>query len=133
MILLSLLQHFENEGLGTIDDDLCWGKMGLDHDGIYIAELGGSQNRGTRRNMSYQIFSRGANDVQAYKRLETIRQLLVEAYGEVCELPAVVDQDGVEISEGFNNVLIATPSTISNDGLDAQGRTMYSIIGTIYY
>lgn len=131
MILLSLLKYLQDNGHGEIGTDLWWGKMGLDQKGLYITELGAPQARGERRNMMYQLFSRADNDVKAYKQLEEVRELLADSY-EVCTLPEVVDGDNV-LSEGYNGVTIMKPSTISNDGLDAQGRTMYSIIGTIYY
>lgn len=131
MILLSLLKYLQDNGHGEIGTDLWWGKMGLDQKGLYITELGAPQARGEKRNMMYQLFSRADNDVKAYKQLESVRELLASSY-DVCTLPEVIDNGGV-LSEGYNGVTIMKPSTISNDGLDAQGRTMYSIIGTIYY
>lgn len=133
MIALSLLQYVQNEGLGQIGVDLWWGKMGIDQKGLYITELGAPQPRGTRRSIMYQLFSRADNDVAAYKQLERVRELLANSY-DVCSLPKVVDNDsGETLSEGFDGVSIMKPSTISNDGLDAQARTMFSITGTIYY
>lgn len=132
MIILSLLKYLEDNGFGEIDVDLLWGKQGLDQLGLYAVELGASQNRGEKRNTMYQIFSRDKNDVAAYKRLEQVRAFLKESYNN-CTLPEVVSPNGETLSEGFDRVTIMPPSTISNDGLDAQGRVMFSITGVIYY
>lgn len=132
MIALSLLKYLEDNGFGQIDVDLCWGKQGIDNVGLYITELGSGQERGRKRNTMVQIFSRDTNDVSAYKRLEAVRDFLVASY-ETCSLPAVESPYGGTLSEGFDRVTIMPPSTISNDGMDAQGRLMFSLTATIYY
>lgn len=132
MIALSLLKFLEDNGFGEIDVDLCWGKQGIDQLGIYATELGASQARETRRNTMIQLFSRDKNDVAAYKRLESVRDFLAASYG-VCTLPEVVSPCGETLSEGFDKVTIMPPSTISNDGMDSQGRLMFSLTVTIYY
>lgn len=131
MITLSLLKFIENNGLGTIDQDLFWQKLTLDKVGIYIADIGQTKERGGRNVVQFELYSRGENDVDGYKRLQAVLDLLNNNY-VACALPSV--QNGSKtITEGFSNVTIMPPSSISNYGLDSQGRIIYSATGTLYY
>lgn len=131
MITLSLLKFIENNGLGVIDQNLFWQKLTLDKVGIYIADIGQTKERGGRNIVQFELYSRGSNDVDGYKRLQAILDLLNNNY-VVCNLPSV--QNGYQvITEGFSNVTIMPPSSISNYGLDSQGRIIYSATGTLYY
>ena len=58
MIVLSLLKFLEDNGLGKIDQDLFWEKIGLGKNGIYIASVGASQDRGMRNRQDYIFYSR---------------------------------------------------------------------------
>lgn len=131
MITLSLLKFIENNGLGVIDENLFWQKLTLDKVGIYIADIGQTKERGGRNVVQFELYSRGNNDVDGYKRLQAVLDLLNNNY-VVCNLPSV--QNGSQtITEGFSNVTIMPPSSISNYGLDSQGRIIYSATGTLYY
>lgn len=131
MITLSLLKFIENNGLGVIDQNLFWQKLTLDKVGIYIADIGQTKERGGRNVVQFELYSRGSNDVDGYKRLQAVLDLLNNNY-VVCALPSV--QSGSQtITEGFSNVTIMPPSSISNYGLDSQGRIIYSATGTLYY
>lgn len=131
MITLSLLKFIENNGLGVIDQNLFWQKLTLDKVGIYIADIGQTKERGGRNIVQFELYSRGDNDVDGYKRLQAVLDLLNNNY-VVCALPSVQSGSGV-ITEGFSNVTIMPPSSISNYGLDSQGRIIYSATGTLYY
>ena len=131
MITLSLLKFIENNGLGVIDQNLFWQKLTLDKVGIYIADIGQTKERGGRNVVQFELYSRGSDDVDGYKRLQEVLDLLNNNY-VVCALPSV--QSGSQtITEGFSNVTIMPPSSISNYGLDSQGRIIYSATGTLYY
>lgn len=131
MITLSLLKFIENNGLGVIDQNLFWQKLALDKVGIYIADIGQTKERGGRNVVQFELYSRGSDDVDGYKRLQAVLDLLNNNY-VVCALPSVQSGSGV-ITEGFSNVTIMPPSSISNYGLDSQGRIIYSATGTLYY
>lgn len=131
MITLSLLKFIENNGLGVIDQNLFWQKLTLDKVGIYIADIGQTKERGGRNIVQFELYSRGSNDVDGYKRLQAVLDLLNNNY-VVCNLPSVQNGSQV-ITEGFSNVTIMPPSSISNYGLDSQGRIIYSATGTLYY
>jgi len=129
MITLSFLKLLENEGFGTIDTDLFFQKLTLDKKGIYIADIGDPVSRHSRDTQSYELLVRGANDVDGYKLLKDIRKFLVNEYHTICELPAVPPYT----SEIYTNVELSKPSTITNVGLDANNRVIYSMTGTIIY
>lgn len=129
MITLSFLKLLENEGFGTIDVDLFFQKLTLDKKGVYIADIGDPVERHGRDTQSYELLVRGANDVDGYQKLKAIRKFLVNEYQNICELPAVppiTDED-------YTNVELSKPSTITNVGLDAQNRIIYSMTGQIIY
>ncbi len=132
MITLSLLKLLENNGFGSIDKGLFWGKMGLDDFGVYISEIGDAGIRGMRRSVQYQLYSRGRNDVCGYKQLDKIINYLNSQYG-TCTLPSVRKPNGDVLSKGFSNVTIMPLSTITNAGQDTNGNTIYTAMGRIYY
>lgn len=127
-ITLSLLKFLENAGLGVIDETLFWEKIGVGKNGVYITDLGATQVRGGRINTMYQLFSRAETDLEAMNQLQKILDYL-NVNMSVCILPAVPPYT----TEGFKNVTIMSPSTISNDGMDEEGHIIYSATGQIYY
>lgn len=128
VITLSLLQYLQDNGFGTIDKDLFWEKLGLEQNGLFISDLGSSQSRTVRQNTTYSIYSRAKDDLTAYTQLLDVANFLKNSYA-VCNLPAATGFT----DEGFQGVTIMPPSTIANDGEDANGRIIYSITGQIYY
>lgn len=128
MITLSLLKFLENNGLGEIDKSLFFQKLTLDKVGLYISNIGDAGDRTQRTSQSYEIYARGSNDVDGYKRIQKAMEFLADSYS-VCELPAVPPIT----TENYKNVTILKPSTISNIGLDANNRIIYSFTGTILY
>lgn len=133
MITLSLLKYLENNGFGTIDQDLFFEKLGLDKRGVFITSEGGTQaSLANRKEQSFTLYSRGTSDVAGYQKLERIVDFLNASYGE-CELPSVQDARGNTITEGYRNVAILPCSSISNVGVDEGGRVIYSARGRIIY
>ena len=128
MITLSLLKFLEVNGYGEIDKSLFFQKLGLGRVGVYISNTSDVQARGSKRSQSYELYSRGNDDVDGHKRLSDIIKFLHDSYG-VCRLPAVPPIT----DEEYDRVTIMPPSSISNAGMDANGRTIYSASGAIYY
>lgn len=129
MITLSLAKHLEDGGFGQIDVDIFYQKLTLDKKGIYIADIGESVGRHNRDSQGYEILSRGTNDVSGYQILQDIRKYLINNYQNICELPAVPPIT----TESYTNVHLTKPSSITNVGLDAQNRVIYSITGSILF
>ena len=135
MITLSFLKLLEDEGFGTLDVDLFFQKLTLDEKGIYISDIGDPVTRGSRDTQSFELLARGKTDISGSYKLSQIRKYLINNYQNICELPSMtikVDGQSVTIPE-YTNVEIAKPSTITNVGLDAQNRIIYSMTGTIIY
>lgn len=127
MITLNLLKLLENNNLGTIDKDLFWEKLTLGKIGVYVSSLGATNERGSRRTQTFELYSRGNSDVAGYRRLKDIVDFLNASYS-VCTLPAVDN-----ISEPIENITIMPMSSIVNGGLDDNGRIIWTATGTIYY
>lgn len=132
MITLNLLQFIEDNGLGKIDQSLFWEKMAYDKNGVYIRSLGQPTERGSLKLQSFELYSRGSDDVKAYKQLANILALLDRSFN-VCKLPAVIDCDNSLLSDEVNYVSILPTSSITNYGTDDNGRVIYSAQGSIYY
>lgn len=135
MITLSFLKLLDNAGFGTIDVDLFFQKLTLDKKGVYISDIGDPVARGSRDTQSYELLARGATDVDGIYKLSQIRKFILNNYQNICELPAmsvVIEGQTVNIPE-YTNVELSKPSTITNVGLDAQNRIIYSMTGTIIY
>jgi len=137
MITLSLLKYLEDQGFGVLavngnekGASLFWEKLSLGKKGIYIATVGDSIDRGSRRSTSFTLYSRGDNDAEGYSRLNAVVEHLssLNTYGTVCKLPEV---EG--FSRGFDNVTIMPMDTISSVGSDENGRMIWSSNGKIYY
>ena len=129
MITLSLLQHLENNGFGTVDKDLFWQKLSINKDGIFIADLGQAQDRGGRRFQRYELYSRGKSDIDGYQKLKAIIDFLNDSY-DTCILPACPLVSG---SESYSNITIMPLSTPTNIGENQNGRIIWSATGTIIY
>lgn len=132
MITLSLLHFLQDNGLGTIDEDLFWQKLGLGEVGVYISSVGEARERGALKSQAYELYSRGDSDVSGYQKLSQIVEFLNNSYNN-CALPEVQGPDGETISPGFSNVTIMPLSTISSNGEDANGRIIWSATGQIIF
>lgn len=134
MITLNLLQYLEDNGFGVIDENLFWEKLTLGADGVYISSLGNPTERGSRRIQSFELYSRAKSDVAGCRNLRSIVDFLNSSYS-VCSLPKVVNKDNPSevLSEQIDNITIMPCSTISDGGLDDNGRIIWTATGTILY
>ena len=129
MITLHILQLLQDNGFGVIDTDLFFEKLTLDKKGLYITSRGSSMSRGTRQAQAFDIYARGANDVDGAKKLEQVIEFLKEAYADVCTLPIV---PSISLTR-YTNCSIQPTSNIESAGLDANNRIIYVISGQINY
>lgn len=130
MITLSFLQLLQDNDLGVLDESLFFQKMSFDKkEGISIVNIGEPKNRGSRTVQSYELLSRGSNDVTGYKQLEAVRDFIVSRTSKICKMPDIPRYD----VEGHERVKLMEPSTISSIGPDANERVIYSIQGRIIY
>ena len=134
MIALHILKLLEDEGFGTIDSDLFFEEAPLDgqgkpKQGCWIVERGASVNRFNTQTQNFDIYSRFSNKLTGYKKLEGILDFLQEAYGEVCELPAVPPHS----STVYRNVRIEPQGSVENVGTDVDNKIVRVISGTVQY
>ena len=134
MIALHLLKLLEDNNFGTIDTDLFFEEAPLDgqgkpKQGCWIVERGTSVNRFNTQTQNFDIYSRFSNKLTGYKKLEAILDFLQEAYGEVCELPAVPPYS----STVYENVRIEPTSSVENVGTDENNRIVRVISGVVRY
>lgn len=128
MITLSLLKWMEDNGLGEIDKNLFHEKLGLGHEGVYIASAGGALGKGARKAQDFQLFCRGHDDIDSQERLMAITETIA-AKSPICNLPAVLPYS----SRSYSSVEVVITSTPTNLGQDENARLIYSITGRIYY
>lgn len=134
MITLNLLQLLENNGFGTIDENLFWEKLTLGKEGVYIASIGNPTTRGSRKIQTFELYSRANSDVAGCRKLRDIVDFLNSSYS-ICSLPQVVDKDQPSeiLSEKIDNITIMPCSSITDGGLDSNGRIIWTATGTILY
>ena len=131
MITLNLLKLLENNNLGEIDKNLFWQKMTLGEYGVYISSIGNPLVRGNRTMTSFEMYSRGKNDVEGYKQLKNIVDFLNASYS-ICKLPSV-SINNIVVADEVENITIMPCSTISNGGLDDNNRIIWTATGSIYH
>ena len=134
MIALHILKLLEDEGFGTIDTDLFFEEAPLDgqgkpKQGVWIVERGTTVSRLNHRVQNFDIYSRYTNKLTGYKKLEAILDFLQEAYGDVCELPAVPPYS----STVYENVSIEPTSSVENVGTDENDKIVRVISGIVRY
>ena len=135
MITLRILKYLEQEGFGTVDitgtvktNGLYFEKMPQGKTGVAIFSRGAEMGKGIRYSQAFDLYSRGVNDVEGYKKLSKIVDLLTQSL-TVCSLPSIV---GVEVNN-YENVSIVMISNIENAGTDENDRVVYSVTAQVTY
>lgn len=134
MISLHLLKLLEDEGFGTIDTDLFWEEAALDssgepRNGVWIVTRGSSIDRFNVSVQAFDIYSRYTNKLTGAQKLEQILEFLGDAYGTVCDLPAVPPYS----NRTYKNCTITPTSSVENAGTDANNKVVRVISGEIRY
>jgi len=134
MVTLHVAQLLEDEGFGTVDQDIFWEDMPLDSqgnpkDGIWIVPRGSALSRFQTTIQAFDIYSRYANKITGSKKLEAILQYIKDAYDEVCELPTVPPYS----TTLYNEVRLRPVSGIENVGTDEQDKVVRVISAEIQY
>lgn len=135
MITLRIIKLLEQEGYGTVDINgtvktagLYFEKLPQGKTGVAIFSRGAEMGHGMRYTQSFDLYSRGTNDVEGYQKLEQIIDTLMDSY-TVCNLPKVTGIDEID----YTNVSIVPISNIENAGQDDNDRVLYSITATVTY
>lgn len=133
MITLHIAKLLEDEGFGTLDQDIFWEDMPVDNngtpkDGLWIVARGAPVGRFTAT-QAFDIYSRYTNKVTGSQKLEDILKYLQNAYGEVCELPEVPPYSTTR----YYDCQIVPTSGIENVGADEQDKVVRVISGLIKF
>ena len=130
---LSLLKLLSQNGFGTLSKDLFWEQLELGKVGVYITSIGEAQDIHTRRVQQFELIARGDTKVSGYTKLAQIVEFLNNSYSSICTLPAVQNKAGETVCDEIGSVTITPLSTISNSGLDSEGKTIWNATGRIEY
>lgn len=134
MVTLHILKLLENNGFGVIDQDLFFEEASLDgngdpKEGLWIVTRGSAVNRYSVTVQAFDIYSRYANKLTGYKKLEDILHFLQAAYGEVCELPTVEPYSNTI----YKNVRLTPTSGVENVGADENNKIVRVISGEVQF
>ena len=134
MITLSILKQLEIDGFGTIDTDLFFEEApldakGLPKQGLWIVSRGSVISRLDTEIQAFDIYSRYSNKITGATKLYAVLEYLKDAYGDVCDLPAVPPYT----EDTYTNVRLMPTSGVENVGTDENGKIVRVISGEVYY
>lgn len=131
MITLHLLQYLKDNSYGTaISTDLFFEDLPLGKTGIAIFSRGGEATYGRRRSVqSFDIYSRGTDNLVGYDKLDKIRTFFSDNYDNLCELPKVPNVS----NRTYKKCRIVTIGNIENLGIDENDRVVYRLSAQIIY
>ena len=136
MISLHLAQYLADNGFGRValtgsetgNDLIYFEKLPLGKTGLYIMSNPTPLTREQRMQQSVDIYARGRNDLEGAIRLKDIVKFLRDEYG-TCDLPVVPGYS----EEQYRDCVFTPEQNISNQGLDATDRVIYSVSVNITY
>lgn len=135
MVTLRILKLLEQNGFGTVDingtvktNGLYFEKLPQGKTGVAIFSRGAAMGHGMRLTQAFDLYSRGTNDVEGYRKLEQIAELMTDSF-TVCTLPKITGIDETE----YTNCSIVPISNIENAGQDENDRVLYTITAQITY
>ena len=128
MITLHIAKLLEQEGFGTLDQDIHWEKLPIDTTGIFVISRGGTSFINNRAVQSFDIYSREVNDLLGADKLEKIWEFVTED-GVICDLPIVPNVSHKQ----YQRVRIIPQSALENIGEDESGRKIWRWSYTVNY
>lgn len=134
MIVHSLLQQMQNDGFGTVNDDLQMGVLPLKQNGdprngIAVTVRGLPVTYLQVEMQAVDFYVRDTNPLIASNKAQQILEYLKESYGDICDLPPL---DGYT-TESFSNVTITPTSSVEFVGVDENGGHSFVVSGEIRY
>ena len=136
MISLHLAQYLADNGFGNValtgsetgNDLIYFEKLPLGKTGLFIMSNPTVLTREQRMQQSIDIYARGRNDLEGGQLLGDVVKFLRGEYG-VCDLPVVTGYSNKQ----YKDCVFTPEQSISNQGLDATDRVIYSISINITY
>lgn len=130
MVTLHLLEYLAQNGFGTLDTDLFFGKVPLDKTGVAIFPRGGETAYGRGRSLQrFDLYSRGVTDIQSAYKLEQIRLFFSDTYDELCDLPTITGVSNIV----YKKARITEIDNIETIGLDDSDRLIFRLGAQVIY
>ena len=141
MITLHIAKYLETLGLGTFDvagtiktNGIYTEFLDTGKTGITIYSRGAALSRGTRTTQAFDLYARGTNNIDGYKKLEQAIKTLQDNYNDQCSLPTPIMLGIQTLSDKqYTNIVIEPISGVENVGADATNRVIYSATFTIKF
>lgn len=138
MLTLQIGKWLEDNSFGTLDltgsitsNGIYIEKFTVGKTGIAIYSRGNPIERGKLVAQTFDIYSRGTNDVAGYTMLENIIEFVQSTYNSQCSLPDITLAGYT--NKKYKNIIVIPTSNIENSGLDANDRVVYVCSFNISY
>lgn len=134
MIVHSLLQQMQNDGFGTVNQDLQMGILPLDskgipRNGIAVIARGSEVTRVQIGIQNVDFYVRNTNPLKASTKAEELLEYLQDSYSNICDLPEL---EGYT-TESYRNVIIQPTASVEFAGVDENGGHSFVVSGEIRY
>lgn len=137
MITLHVGQLLKDKGYGELalegdetgENLIFIEKLPIGKTGIALMSRGDPIARGQRISQSFDIYSRGTDDVEGHQRLEAVLDFFLKECYPVCTLPKVPDYS----EEVYTKSVIMPTFNIQNVGVDGADRVIYLASAQVIY
>lgn len=137
MITLHVGKLLEDNGYGTLalkgdeagDNLIFIEKLPLAKEGISLMSRGDPIVRGQRISQTFDIYSRGTDDVEGYQRLEAVMEFFLKECYPSCTLPVVPDYS----DQQYTRSVIMPTFNITNVGFNEEDRVIYLASAQVIY
>lgn len=134
MIIHSLLQQLEDDGFGTVGNELQVGVIPLTaqgnvRNGIAVTPRGLPVTRLNVNIQAVDFYVRNSNPMTALNKAQELLEYLQESFAEICNLPSL---DGVT-TETFSEVVITPSSSVDFVGVDDNNGTTFVVSGEVRF
>lgn len=137
MITLHVAQLLEDNGYGKValvgnetgDNLIFVEKLPVGKDGISLMSRGDALSRSQRTSQTFDIYVRGEDDVEGYKRLEAILEFFLKECYPSCTLPEVPDYSDTQ----YTKSVIMPTFNITNVGKNEADRIVYLASAQVIY
>lgn len=136
MITLHIAKLLEDNGFGTValtgnetGNLIYWEKLPQGKNGIYVISTPTAIDRNSRNIQSFDIYSRGTNDLEGKLILDNIVDFFKSDGFTICDLPEVPKYSTAQ----YRNCSIVTTAAPNNLGQDETNRLIWSMSADIRY
>lgn len=133
MIIHSILQQLENDGFGTVGQDLQIGVLPLDQqgdprNGIAVTPRGSAVNRIQTEIQAVDFYVRNTNPLVASQTAQSILDWLKESFAEICTLPPLNN-----VTDEEYKAVVLPVSSVEYVGVDDNNGVSFVVSGEVRY